>query len=54
MKVKNILASLVILSVLPLAACGDKSEYTTEDGTKVKVDKDMTETNVTTEKEIPR
>lgn len=52
MRIKNILAGLVILSVLPLAACGDKSEYTTEDGTKVKVDKDMTETNITTEKEV--
>lgn len=52
MKIKQLLAGMVILSVLPLAACGDKTEYTTDDGTKVKVDRDLTETNVTTEKEI--
>lgn len=44
---KSLLTVLTILVTTSLSACvGDKSSYTTSDGTEVKVDKDLTETNI--------
>lgn len=49
MQIKKLMVALTALTVLPLTACmGDKEEYTssTDGKTKVKVDRDLTETNV--------
>ncbi|MFN8578093.1 MAG: hypothetical protein U0354_14740 [Candidatus Sericytochromatia bacterium] len=47
MQIKKLLVGLVALTVLPITACiGDKESYTKADGTEVKVDRDLTETNV--------
>ena len=47
MQIKKLMIALTALTVLPLTACiGDKDNYTTSDGTEVKVDRDVTETNV--------
>lgn len=47
MQIKKLMIALTALTLLPLTACmGDKDTYVESDGTRVKVDRDVTETNV--------